>query len=567
MRGTPPPDTPGNPRLSARRCSVPVCGFQCVRGFPGAVRPRGRGIPALKSPGPAQQRCENGDDVFSFKGKGSVFMDGRARFGSRLGFILVSAGCAIGLGNVWKFPYLCGRYGGGAFLVIYLVFLLILGLPILVCEFAVGRGSQKGIAAAFSRLAPARQSWGRTKWFCMAGNYLLMMFYTSVAGWMLYYGTLAARGAFQGASPGEITGMFSQMLARPGLMAGWTAAVCVGCFAVCAAGLQKGVEKVSKGMMACLLLVMAVLAVRCILLPGAGEGLRFYLVPDLDRLLEQGVGNVVFGAMSQSFFTLSVGVGSMTIFGSYLEKDRSLAGEAVNILALDTTVAFLAGLIILPSCFAYGVDPGSGPQLVLVTLPNIFAQMASGRLWGTLFFLFLSFAALTTVVAVFENILSFPMDLWGWSRRKSVAVNLALVTLLSMPCVLGFSVWSGFEPLGPGTNIMDLEDFLISSNILPLGSLLYLFFCTRKHGWGWDHFLAEANAGSGMKLPGQVRPLMAYVLPCLISFVYLKGYYDFFAPKGWGYLAVWMTIAALLLGLTLRTGLAPGKAAGDSSNA
>lgn len=473
----------------------------------------------------------------------------REKFGSRLGFILVSAGCAIGLGNVWKFPYMAGQYGGAAFILVYLLFLVILGLPILNCEFSVGRASQKSIASSFRALEPEGTSWHRMGWLGMAGNYLLMMFYAMVAGWMVYYCYRMFTGEFVMASVAQIEDGFFGMHAEPLTMYFWTLLVIVVSFGVCSLGLQTGVEKVSKTMMICLLALMVVLAVRSVMMPGALEGVKFYLIPDFNRMMEAGIGNVVFGAMSQAFFTLSIGMGGMAIFGSYLDKSRSLVNESIYIILLDTFVALMAGMIIIPACFSFGVEPGAGPGLVFMTLPNIFADMTAGNIWGGLFFLFMSFACLTTVVGVFENILAFAMDLLGWSRKKAVAVNIVALSLLVLPCILGFSVWSGFQPLGAGSNIMDLEDFLISNNIMPLGALIYLLFCVGKNGWGWDNFHKEVSSGNGFTFPkgGAIRFYLNWVLPIIIVSVYLKGYYDKFAPQGPVMLTVWMIIAFLFL--------------------
>lgn len=473
----------------------------------------------------------------------------REKFGSRLGFILVSAGCAVGLGNVWKFPYMCGQYGGAVFILIYLIFLAILGYPIIICEFSVGRGSQKSCATSFRTLQPEGTRWDKFCYFGIAGNYLLMMFYTTVAGWMLYYVVRTASGEFSDPSltPDRITDKFNTMLTSPGTLILFMILATLLAFGICSLGLKNGVEKITKVMMLCLLALIVVLAVRSIILPGAGAGVRFYLFADLKNIQDQGIGNVIFGAMSQAFFTLSIGIGSMAIFGSYLDKSRSLSGEALNITILDTAVALLAGLIIIPACFAFGIEPGSGPSLIFITLPNIFNQMHGGRIWGSLFFLFLSFAALSTVIAVFENIVSFGIDLWGWSRKKSVGINILLVILLSLPCALGFNLLSDFQPLGPGSTIMDLEDFLVSSNLLPLGSLVYLSFCTNRNGWGWDNFVTEANSGQGLRFPVKIRWYMTYILPLIVIVIYLKGYYDQFAPLGWKYLIPWMCIAALFL--------------------
>lgn len=473
----------------------------------------------------------------------------REKFSSRLGFILVSAGCAIGLGNVWKFPYMCGQYGGAAFILIYLVFLAILGFPIMVCEFSVGRGSQKSCATSFKVLEPEGTRWHTYSYIGMAGNYLLMMFYTTVAGWMLYYFWRCLTGEFTNTplNTEQISEKFNTLLQSPATLTLWMIIAVILAFGICSLGVQKGVEKITKIMMLLLLGLIVILAIHSTLLPGAKAGIRFYLVPDFHSMVEKGIGNVIFGAMSQAFFTLSIGMGSMAIFGSYLDKSRSLTGEALSITILDTFVALMAGLIIIPACFAYGIEPDAGPSLIFITLPNIFNQMSGGRIWGSLFFLFLSFAALSTVIAVFENIISFAIDLWGWSRKKAVLVNIIAIIVLSMPCVLGYNILSGFHPLGSGTTIMDLEDFLISSNVLPLGSLVYVMFCTTRYGWGFDNFLAEADSGNGLRFPHQLRRHMTYVIPVVVVFIYLKGYYDLFAPQGLQYLIPWMFIALLFL--------------------
>lgn len=455
-------------------------------------------------------------------------MNEREKFGSRLGFILVSAGCAVGLGNVWKFPYITGLYGGAAFILIYLLFLVILGLPIIVMEFAVGRGSQKSAASSFRVLEPEGTNWHWFGYIAMLGNYLLMMFYTMVGGWMLYYCFKSMRGDFTGLNTDQIAADFGVMLNSPGTLTIWMIIAVLISFGICSLGLKNGVEKITKIMMICLIGLMAILVIRSVTLEGAGEGLSFYLKPDFGRAMEQGLGNVVFAAMGQAFFTLSIGMGSMAIFGSYLDKSRSLTGEAISITALDTLVALLAGLIIIPACFAFGVKPDSGPSLIFITLPNIFNHMTGGRLWGAFFFLFLSFAALTTIVAVFENIISYAIDLWNWERKKAVWVNIIAIIVLSMPCILGFNVWSGFQPIGEGTNIMDLEDFIVSNHVLPLGSMVYLMFCTYRYGWGWKGFLDEANAGAGMKFPVTVRWYVSYILPLIVLVVFFKGYWDKF---------------------------------------
>ena len=487
----------------------------------------------------------------------------RENFGSRLGFILVSAGCAIGIGNVWKFPYMCGEFGGAAFILIYLLFLIVLGIPVLVCEFAVGRASRHSVAAAFETLEPEGTHWHITKWIGIIGSYLLMMFYTTVGGWMMYYCFRSVRGDFVGADAGQVAKAFSEMLDNLPTMAFWTTLICVIGFVVCLFGIQKGIERVSKGMMSALLVIMVVLAVHSVFMDGAVEGIRFYLVPDFSRMLEIGIGNVVFGAMSQAFFTLSIGIGAMLIFGSYMDDSRSLTGEAISITALDTFVALMAGFIIIPACFSFGIEPGAGPSLIFITIPNIFAQIPGGRIWGALFFLFLTFAAFSMIVAEFENIISFDMDLFQWSRKKSTFVSAILIILLSMPCVLGFNVLAGFEPLGNGSNIMDLEDFIVSNNLLPLGSLGYVLFCTGKNGWGWEPFLKEVNTGKGIRFPALMRGYTAYILPLIIIVIYLKGYYDKFAGMGKMTMSIWMAIAVFLLGFVLCCAWLSGKRKSD----
>ena len=451
-------------------------------------------------------------------------MKEREKFSSRLGFLLISAGCAIGLGNVWRFPYITGQYGGAAFVLVYLFFLVIFGLPIMAMEFSVGRASRKSVAASFRELEPKGTKWHIFSYFAMAGNYLLMMFYTTICGWMFAYCIKMARGEFVGASTDAVGKIFSDFTANPTALVFWMViAVFVGFF-ICSLGLQKGVEKITKIMMSSLFVIMLILVVRSVTLPGAGEGLKFYLKPDFSKMAENGILNVVSAAMGQAFFTLSIGIGSMAIFGSYIDKDRSLMGESVSILGLDTSVALMSGLIIFPACFSFGVNPGQGPGLVFVTLPNIFNVMAGGRIWGTLFFVFMSFAALSTVVAVFENIISFAIDLLGWSRKKAVWINFVAIIVLSLPCVFGFNLLDGIQPFGAGSNIMDIEDFIVSNNLLPLGSLVYLFFCVTRYGWGWDNFIEEVNAGKGMKFPRWIRVYVTYILPLVVLFLFVQGY-------------------------------------------
>ena len=455
-------------------------------------------------------------------------MNNRERFSSRLGFILISAGCAVGLGNVWRFPYITGQYGGAAFVLVYLIFLVLLGLPIMVMEFAVGRASQKSAARSFHVLEPAGTKWHLQGYACMAGNYLLMMFYTTGGCWMAAYIFKTLTGEFKGLDSDGVAAVFNDMLARPGYMTFWMVLVVLLSFFICSLGLQKGVERITKAMMSCLFLILLILCIRSVTLPGASEGLRFYLIPDFARFTENGVGNTIFAAMGQAFFTLSLGIGAMAIFGSYIGKDRSLTGETINICLLDTLVAFLAGLIIFPSCFAFGVDPGQGPGLVFITLPNIFNQMVGGRIFGVLFFVFMTFAAQSTIIAVFENIISFSIDLFGTSRKKAVLINGIAIILLSLPCVFGFNIWSGFQPLGAGSTIQDLEDFIVSNNLLPLGSMVYLLFCTSRYGWGWKNFLAEADTGKGVKFPAWARVYVSYILPLIVLFIFIMGYYQKF---------------------------------------
>ena len=474
-------------------------------------------------------------------------MKERETFGSRLGFILVSAGCAIGLGNVWKFPYMAGKYGGAAFILIYLIFLVLLGLPVLVCEFAVGRASRKSTARAFHDLEPEGANFHNFSYMSMVSNYVLMMFYTMVAGWMLYYCYAMAAGKLDGKDSAQVADYFTGLQDSAGTMTLWMIIVVVLSFGVCSLGVQRGLEKITKVMMICLLALIVVLAVHSLTLDGAMEGVKFYLVPDFAAMAEIGIGNVIFGALSQAFFTLSIGAGSMTIFGSYLGKDRSLLGESLHITILDTFVALMAGLIIIPACFAFGVEPGAGPGLVFITLPNVFNQMTGGKIWGALFFLFMSFASLSTVIAVFENIISYSMDRKGWSRGKAVIVNMVAMILLSLPAVFGFNILSGIQPLGAGTNIMDLEDFIISNNILPLGSVIFVIFCASKNGWGWDNFIKEANTGKGIKFPTCIRNYMLWVIPVVVAIIYLKGYYDMFQPKGNTYLIPWMIVGIAML--------------------
>ena len=447
---------------------------------------------------------------------------------SRLGFILLSAGCAIGIGNVWKFPYIAGQGGGGAFVLFYLVFLVILGLPIMTMEFAVGRASRKSPVRAYQALEKPGQKWHIHGFLTLIGCYLLMMFYTTVAGWMLHYFYMTATGKLAGLNAEQVAGKFTEMLASPATMTFWMVFVVVVSILVCAKGLQSGLERVTKGMMIALLLIMVVLAVNSLFMPGAKEGLSFFLVPDFTRMQEVGVVNTLVSAMNQAFFTLSLGIGAMSIFGSYIGKEHSLLGESVRIVVLDTFVAITAGLIIFPACFTYHVDQTSGPSLIFITLPNIFANMSMGRLWGSLFFLFMAFAATSTVLAVFENIICCGMELTGCSRKKSSLVNLVLIILLSMPCVLGYNLWAwdGFAVFGGA--VLDVEDFLVSNLFLPLGSLVYLLFCVTRYGWGWQNYKKEVNTGKGLKVQDWMRGYLTYVLPLIVVFIFAFGLYDKF---------------------------------------
>ena len=454
----------------------------------------------------------------------------RESLGSRLGFILLSAGCAIGLGNVWRFPYIVGQYGGAAFILVYLLFLLIFGLPIMSMEFAVGRASQRSVATSHRVLEPKGTKWHHFGWFGMAGNYLLMMFYTTVTGWMLAYFIKTMKGDFAPLDAAGISAEFASMTGSPLVTVGFMVLTVILGFFVCSLGLKGGVERITKFMMLALLTIIVVLAVRVLFLPGAGEGLYYYLVPDFSRMAEAGIGQAIFAAMSQAFFTLSIGIGSMAIFGSYIGRDRRLFGESISIAVLDTSVAFIAGLIVIPACSAFGVNQAAGPGLIFETLPNVFNSMGSvlGRVFGSFFFLFMCFAAFSTVIAVFENLNAFLIDLLGWSRRKSCLVNCALVLVLSLPCALGFNLLSGIHPFGGSSTIMDLEDFIVSNNLLPLGSLVYLLFCTSRYGWGFDNYIAEVNTGKGIAFPRKLRTYVTYVLPFLLLAFWAWGNVSFF---------------------------------------
>lgn len=448
----------------------------------------------------------------------------RESFGSRLGFLLVSAGCAIGIGNVWRFPYVAGENGGSIFVLFYLLFLLIMGVPVLTMELAVGRAGRKSAVLAYRELEKPGSKWHIHGWVCIAGCYLLMMYYTTVSGWMLSYFFKFATGTFDGLSTDEVGGVFESLLANPVEMGGWMAITVIAGFFVCSRGLQNGLEKITKWMMMILLILIIVLAVHSLVLPGAKEGTAFYLLPDLSRAAEIGYGNVITAAMNQAFFTLSLGIAAMEIFGSYMSDKHTLAGESIRICLLDTFVALMSGLIIFPACFSFDIQPDAGPQLIFITLPNVFTNMAGGRLWGTLFFLFMTFASFSTITAVFENLLSACIDNFGWSRKKSSLINFFIVLIASLPCVLGYNIWSNLQLIG-SRNVLDSEDFLVSNLLLPLGSLIYLLFCVSKWGWGYDNYLAEANKGEGIKLPKNkgFKIYLQFILPILILIILIQG--------------------------------------------
>ena len=447
----------------------------------------------------------------------------RESFKSRLGFLLVSAGCAIGIGNVWRFPYVVGQNGGGLFVLLYLIFLIAMGLPVLTMELAVGRASRKSAVQGYQALEKPGSKWHIHGWFAIAGCYMLMMYYTTVSGWMVTYFYKFITGEFVSGMIAEEAGnVFANLLSDPVQMAFWMILIVVAGFLVCSQGLQNGLEKISKGMMSALLVLIIVLAVHSFVLPGAGEGVKFYLIPSIDTVRDVGFGNVIAAAMNQAFFTLSLGVAAMEIFGSYMNKDFTLAGEGVRICALDTFVAIMSGLIIFPACFSYGVEVGAGPSLIFITLPNVFVNMAGGRVWGSLFFLFMTFASFSTVIAVFEIIMYFCMDMFGWSRKKAALVNCIAILVLSLPCVLGYNVWSNLHLIG-GRDVLDSEDFIVSNLLLPLGSLVYLLFCVTKWGWGFDNYMKEANTGEGIKIAKYLKPYFQFVLPVLILIILIQG--------------------------------------------
>ena len=450
-------------------------------------------------------------------------MKEREQFKSRIGFILLSAGCAIGIGNVWRFPYVVGENGGGIFVLFYLIFLLLIGVPILSMEFSVGRASKKSPVKSFKVLEKTNQKWHLHGYMSLLGNICLMIFYTTVSGWMLKYFYNFLTGQFNGLSTADVQNVFSQVLASPSTNVFWMiVVVALGMF-ICSKGLQNGVERITKVMMIGLLGLIVVLAIHGVLLDGGMAGVKFYLYPDFQKISEIGLMNVIVSAMNQAFFTLSIGIGSMAIFGSYLNKEQTLLKEATNVAVLDTFVAIMAGLIIFPACFSFGINPDSGPSLIFITLPNVFVSMAGGQIWGALFFLFMSFASLSTVIAVFENIIACTMELLNIERKKAVIINFVLITLLSLPCALGFNVLSNIQPLGAGSTILDLEDFIVSQLLLPLGSLVYLLFCTSKYGWGFENYQKEANIGQGMKVPHWMKFYVTIILPIVVIFVFVNG--------------------------------------------
>lgn len=446
----------------------------------------------------------------------------RESFKSRLGFILVSAGCAIGIGNVWKFPYVAGANGGGVFVLFYLLFLLIMGVPVLTMELAVGRASRKSAVQGYKELEPKGSKWHIHGWFCILGCYMLMMYYTTVSGWMLGYFFKFVSGGFEGVGTESVDSIFTNMLANPIEMTIFMAVTVIAGFIVVSFGLKNGLERITKGMMIGLLGLIVVLAVHSLTLSGAGEGVKFYLLPDFGKIAEQGLGTVITAAMNQAFFTLSLGIAAMEIFGSYMSKEHALAGEAIQICCLDTFVALMSGLIIFPACFSFGVQPDAGPSLIFITLPKVFVNMAGGRLWGSLFFLFMTFASFSTVIAVFENLLASCIDNFGWSRKKSVVINLVFILIASMPCVLGYNVWSDWRLIG-GRDVLDSEDFIVSNLLLPFGSLVYLLFCVTKWGWGFEKYLEEANTGKGIKISRALKPYFQFVLPILILVIFIQG--------------------------------------------
>lgn len=451
----------------------------------------------------------------------------RENFKSKLGFILVSAGCAIGIGNVWRFPFVTGQNGGGIFVLLYLLFLVIMGIPVLTMELAIGRASKKSAVLAYKKLEKPKSKWHIHGWFCILGCYLLMMYYTPVSGWMLSYFFKFATGTFErGMTAEQVGNVFSNLMSNPVEMIIWMAVMAIAGFFVCSKGIQNGIEKVSNVMMILLLALIIILAINSLTLSGAAEGIKFYLVPDLEKVQSIGIGHIITSAMSQAFFTLSLGIASMEILGSYMTREKTLPSESIKICILDTFVAITAGLIIFPACFSYGVEPNQGPALIFVTLPNVFVNMAGGRIWGTLFFMFMTFVCFSTVIAVFENLISFCIDMFNMSRTKSVIINAIIMLIGCLPCIFGFNLLSGFNILGKG--VLDIEDFAVSNILLPVGAFLYSLFCSTKFGWGFDGYLNECNQGEGIKFPRFFKPYIKYVLPVLVLIVFISG----FIPQG-----------------------------------
>ncbi len=446
----------------------------------------------------------------------------RGGFGTRLGFILVSAGCAIGIGNVWKFPYITGANGGAVFVLFYFLFLILMGIPVMTMELSVGRASRKSAVPAYRALEKPGSKWHIHGWFCFAGNVILMMYYTTVSGWMLDYFWKFATGTFSTADEGAVAAVFTDMLASPGEMCLFMALTVILGFAVLSFGIQKGLERVTKVMMIGLLVLIVVLAVHSLTLSGAAEGIRFYLFPDWKRAREAGLGKVITAAMNQAFFTLSLGIGALEIFGSYISKENTLTGESIRICALDTFVAVVSGLIIFPACFSYGIQPDQGPSLIFITLPEVFLHMTGGRLWGTLFFIFMTFASFSTVTAVFENIIASAVDNFAWSRKKSILICMIFILIGSLPCVFGYNLLSGLTLIG-GRDVLDSEDFLVSNLLLPLGSLIFLLFCVTRSGWGFDNYLSECNTGKGIAMSGKLRGYLRFVLPVLVLLIVIQG--------------------------------------------
>lgn len=452
----------------------------------------------------------------------------REQFSSRLGFLLIAAGCSIGLGNVWRFPYITGEYGGAIFLVIYLFFLFFVGVPILTIELAVGRASRRSLGKSFEEISP-NTKWNLNKFLMISGNYVLMAFYSLVTGWMFYYMIKVGSGAYTGViSRDEAGGLFGSMLADPASQFICTLIVVIGSFAVCACGLQKGVERITKPMMILLFVLLVFMAARSFILPGAKEGISYYLMPNFSNLKEHGILNTLSAAMAQSFFTLGLGVGSIQIFGSYMNREHTLFSEGMTLTILNTVVAVLSGFIIFPACFSYGVQPDSGPGLVFISLVSVFSNMAYGQVWGAVFFLFMLFASVSTLIAVFENIIAICMEIFDISRVKSVVYNCIVIILLGIPCLLGYNLWSDIQPLGAGSTILDTYDFILSKNILPYGTLCYILYVVLKRGWGFDNYLKEANTGIGIKIPLWALNYYKFVLPVVIVVLFLQGYVEIF---------------------------------------